>query len=68
MATCTTCGGEIVETTVLDSICYTDGPGPLAGSGDTKPRQVSYCPKCDPKPRGTIIHMSIADALGYSLW
>ena len=57
---CEKCGGARIVETVYDSIH--DSPLPCAGSGRTVTRDVEYCPKCDPKPRGGILKEDPADA------
>ncbi len=57
---CEKCGGVRLVETVYDSIH--DGPFPLSGSGKTIARDVEYCPKCDPKPRGGILKQDPSEA------
>jgi hypothetical protein len=52
-AHCDKCKGVKLNKRVYDSI--QDGPFPLSGSGKTRPRNVEYCPDCDPEPRGGIL-------------
>jgi len=57
---CGTCGGELETITVIDSIHDGDihpalGEA-LAGSGHTQNRNATYCPECDPEPKGEIIN------------
>jgi hypothetical protein len=57
---CDKCEGVVLQREVVDSI---HDMGPLQGTGKTKRRVVSYCPDCEPEPRGQIIHDESFDIL-----
>ena len=45
----------------LDSVWFKNGPGPCAGTGETRGRIVEYCPNCEQKPVGGIVYQEDID-------
>lgn len=58
---CGKCGGVKLEETVSDSVWFRNGPGPCAGTGETRGRTVEYCPNCEEKPLGGIVYQEDLD-------
>ena len=56
LSDCKQCGGVKLEETVSDSIWFKNGPGPCAGTGETRGMTVEYCPNCEEKPVGGIVY------------
>ena len=61
LSDCERCEGVKLEEKVYDSIWFKEGPGPCAGSGETRGRVVEYCPNCEKKPVGGIVYQEDID-------